>query len=102
MAGIPLKQFTLCPDIPRGSEIVDEKGMLKTEWRAFFDQLVLALQTTFKPEGIVFPQQTTANIALLDGVQSKGNILYDSTTNEFKGNVETAPGVYAWKTFTLV
>jgi hypothetical protein len=102
MAGIPLKQFTLCPDIPRNSEIVDGNGRLKPEWRAFFDQLVLALQTTFKPEGIVFPQQTTANIAQLTAVESKSNILYDSTTNEFKGNVETAPGVYTWKTFTLV
>lgn len=102
MAGVPQKQFSIVPDLARSPQIADRNGVLAPEWKLFLEQLVQTLQNTLKAEGTVIPQQTTANIAQLTGVESKANIVYDSTTNEFKGNVETAPGVYTWKVFTLV
>jgi hypothetical protein len=98
----PLKQVSIIPDLPRSPVVIDKNGNLAPDWKLFFEQLTQALQTNFKPEGILFPQQTAANIALLTGISSKGNILYDSTNNTFMGNVETAPNTFTWKTFTLV
>lgn len=102
MAAAPLKPVSIIPDLPRSAEVVDDQRKLTSEWRLFFEQLILALQTNLKPEGILLPQQSAANIALLTGIGSKANILYDATNNVFKGNVETAPNTYTWKTFTLV
>lgn len=99
---IPIKQVSIIPDLPRSPSVVDKNGNLAPEWKLFFEQLTQALQTNFKPEGILLPQQTASNIALLTGLSSKANILYDATNNVFKGNVETAPNTYTWKTFTLV
>jgi hypothetical protein len=98
----PLKQVSIIPDLPRSQNVVDREGNLAPDWKLFFEQLIQALQTNLKPEGILFPQQTAANIALLTGIGSLGNILYDSTNNVFKGNVLTAPNTFTWKTFTLV
>jgi hypothetical protein len=90
------KQQAIFPDCPATNQIIDDRGNIVTEWQLFFQQLVLALQTNFGPEGIVIPQQTAANIALLTATQSIANILYDDTNNEFKGNIAGT-----WKTFTL-
>lgn len=98
----PLKQVSIIPDLPRSPQVVDREGNLQPEWKLFFSQLTQALQTNLKPEGILLPQQMASNITLLTGVASKGNILYDSTNDVFKGNVQTAPNTFTWKTFTLV
>lgn len=97
----PLKQVTIVPDIPRDPQVVDEKGQFNPAWKLFFEQFVQALQVNFSAQGTVFPQQTNANIALLTTATSKANILYNSDDNTFMGNVETSPGVFTWKTFTL-
>lgn len=101
MTASSLKQTSIIPDLPRDSQIVDKNGQLTADYRLFFDQLILALQTNFTPEGILFPKQPTVNIDLLTGSQSLANILYDSTTNSFKGNILTAPNTYTWKTFDM-
>jgi hypothetical protein len=97
------KQPAIFPDVPREpigfyqDKDGEEKPIyLKEIWDLFFDILVLALQTNFSPEGIAVPQQSASNIGQLTGSQSIGSILYDSTNNQFKGNIN---GV--WKTFTL-
>jgi hypothetical protein len=102
------KQQSIFPDLPREQPLVGKDGLMNPYWALFFDNLVLALQNNFNPEGILVPQQTAANIALLatgmapsppDGNNirtSNMNILYDSTNNEFKGNIAGT-----WKTFTL-
>lgn len=90
------KQQAIFPDLPRDKQMVDNRGYIKPAWDLFFQQLVMTLQTNFKPEGIVIPPQALTNINLLTGNTSNNNILYDSTNNLFKGNVN---GV--WKTFTL-
>lgn len=90
------KQQAVFPDLPRGMKIADKDGNMTSEYYLFLANLILALQTNFTPEGIVVPPQTATNIALLTSVLSGGNILYDSTNDEFKGNVNGT-----WKTFTL-
>jgi len=91
------KQQSIIPDLPRGSNLIDKDGRLTAEWALFLDKLISALQGTLNQEGLAVPPQTAANIALLTGTASLGNILYDSTNNSFRGNL--GPGV--WKTFTL-
>jgi hypothetical protein len=91
-----LKQQAVFPDLPRTTKLVDENGNMNLDWQLFFDNLTLALQVNFKPEGIVVPSQTAANIALLTAPVSVANIIYDSTNNQFKGNIAGT-----WKIFTL-
>lgn len=99
------KQQAIFPDLPRDKQIVDKNGEITSAWDLFFQQLVMALQTNYKPEGIVLPGQTTANIANLGNTEgSIGNILYNSTTNQFQGIVLVSLGppiVTATKTFTI-
>ena len=90
------KPIALFPDLPRQAQFLDKEGRITPVWALFLDQLILALQTNLKPEGFVIPQETAANIALLTGLTSVANIIYDSTNNEFKGNIAGT-----WKTFTL-
>lgn len=101
------KQQALIPDLPRQHPMVDKNGMINDYWALFFDNLTSVLQNNYSNEGILVPQQTAANISNLNATQpnppdganvrlSNANILYDSTNNEFKGNIN---GV--WKTFTL-
>lgn len=100
------KPIAIFPDCPRGDQFVDNDGRLTPEWFLFFQQLTLALQVNFKSEGIVVPPLTAANIANLGNVVGAiGNIIYDSTNNQFKGIVLSSLGppiVTTTKTFTLV
>jgi hypothetical protein len=104
------KQSAVFPDLPRDNNFLvkDREGNLtkiNPDWLLFFQQLVMALQTNLKPEGFVMPPQSASNIALLGNISgSIGNILYDSTNNEFKGIVLVSLGppiVTATKTFTI-
>jgi hypothetical protein len=90
------KQQAVFPDLPRTTKLVDENGNMNLDWQLFFDNLTLALQVNFKPEGIVVPNKPSTDIALLTAPVSVANIIYDSTTDEFKGNIAGT-----WKTFTL-
>lgn len=91
------KQQAIFPDLPRDDQVVDLKtGTLTSDWHLFFQQLVMALQTNFKPEGIVVPPKSDTDIVQLTGTTSNNNIIYDSTNDLFKGNVAGT-----WKTFTL-
>lgn len=88
------KQQAIFPDTPRNPRVIDNQGMMTDEWHLFFQQLTMALQTNWKPEGIVVPPKPTADILQLTSSASDNNIIYDSTTNEFKGNVAGT-----WKVF---
>ncbi len=101
------KQQAIIPDLPRQYPMVDKNGMVNDYWALFFDNLTSVLQNNYSPEGIQVPSQTAANIANLNatgsnpptGVNtrlSNANILYDSTNDTFKGNINGT-----WKTFTL-
>lgn len=91
------KQIAIFPDLPRDPIVINEKGMFTDPYKLFFQQLVMALQTNFKPEGYVIPPKPTSDIIQLIAQASNNNIIYDSTTNQFKGNVNGT-----WKVFTLV
>jgi hypothetical protein len=101
------QQIAIFPDLPRDKKVIDSKGELNPEWELYFQQLTQALQTNYKPEGIVVPPQLASNIALLGNTSgSIGNIIYDSTNNEFKGIIfqSFGPGgsvVTSTKTFTI-
>lgn len=100
------KQVAIFPDLPRDNKIVDREGNMTSAWYLFFQQLAMALQTNYKPEGIVVPPKIASDIALLGDVSAAiGNIIYDSTNNQFKGIVLSSIGppiVTTTKTFTLV
>ncbi len=89
------KPQTIFPDLPRGP-FLDSNGKMNRYWELWFQQLVSTLQTNFKNEGFVIPPLTSSDIVILTGTQSINNMIYDSTTNEFKGNVSGT-----WKTFIL-
>jgi hypothetical protein len=99
------QQQAIFPDLPRDKQVVDKDGNITSAWDLFFQQLVMALQTNLKPEGFVMPPQSAANIANLGNISgSIGNILYDSTNNQFKGIILVSLGpplVTVTKTFTL-
>lgn len=96
----PRKQIAIFPDLPREPFIgkVDADGNVRINelWQQYFDNLTRALQTNYKPEGLVIPPQIASNIALLTATASNNNIIYDSTNNLFKGNIAGT-----WKVFTL-
>lgn len=99
------KQQAIFPDLPRDSLLVDKEGNITDSWNLYFQQLTMALQTNFKPEGIVVPPKPSSEIAQLGNVnESIGNIIYDSTSNQFKGIILVTlgpPVVTVTKTFTL-
>jgi hypothetical protein len=90
------KQQAIFPDLPRDEQVIDKDGVLTAPYRLFLQQLVMALQTNFKPEGFVVPPKPTSDIIQLIDSTSINNIIYDSTTNQFKGNVNGT-----WMVFTL-
>lgn len=99
------KQQSIFPDLPRTKRLVENDGTINNEWALYFQQLTMALQTNFKPEGIVVPPKSASDIAELGNVSAAiGNIIYDSTNNEFKGIVAVTlnPVTTVTKTFTLV
>lgn len=99
------KQQAIFPDLPRSDQIVDRNGNITSDWKLYFQQLTMALQTNFKPEGIVVPPKIASEIASLGDVsEAIGNIIYDSTNNQFKGILLVSLGppiVTITKTFTL-
>ncbi len=103
---IPSQQ-ALFPDIPRDEPFLDNNGNLNPQWLNYFIMQNDALQNYFSPEGYQIPNKTSDEIAKLNATPanpptgaetriSNNNIIYDSTTDEFKGNVNGT-----WKTFTL-
>lgn len=70
-------------DVP----IADKEGRLTPPWRDFLSQFFIQMQQNFSNEGYKLPQQTAANILLLNTAKSIGNLLYDSDNNQFKVNI---------------
>lgn len=95
--------MAIFPDLPRDQNLVDQSGNITSPWYLYFQQLTMALQTNYKPEGIVIPSKTATEIGSLGGIDASiGNIIYDSTNNVFKGIVlaSSPPVVTTTVTFT--
>lgn len=88
----------IVPTIPETPQVLDENGRLNDIWYNFFLQFTQLLRQNFGTEGLIVPAQPTSNIVQLTDPSKtpSGTMLYDTTLNEFKGNVA---GVF--KTFTL-
>lgn len=78
-------------------KLVDDDGNMTPEWELFFSQLINVLQSNLSNEGYVLPMQSTTDIAKLSDVdKSKGALIYDLTTDEFKVNINGT-----WKVVTV-
>ncbi len=70
------------------TKIADENGNLTDEWMLLITQLVTELQLNLNNEGYKLPQLETVDINKLTDVdKSKGAMIYDSTTNQMKVNI---------------
>lgn len=99
------KQQAIFPDWLRGQRFIDEKGYLTADAQLFFENLTNALQTNYKPEGLVIPPKSASDIALLTAQASFTNIIYDTTNNLFNGNLDLPAGSVtsqAWVPFAMI
>jgi hypothetical protein len=76
----------IIPNLP-ATKWVNEKGHLLPEIHGVLSQLTTQLQQFLSNEGYVVPQQPTTKITALNTTRSIGALLYDSTTNELKVNI---------------
>jgi hypothetical protein len=105
----PLKQQNTFPDIPRNEPFLNQDGTVNHYWMLYFDNLNMALQRTFSPEGFVMPDQSQSDIDtyLIDDEVFIANIIYDNTNNVFNGNIlNTASnppdGTQYWIPFAMI
>ena len=78
-------------------QFTDTNGMITAIWSNVITQIIQELQINLSNEGFNMPKlPTTAINKLTSATKSTGAIVYDSTTNQFKGNVNGT-----WKVFTL-
>ncbi len=108
------------PNLPMG-QIVDENGRPTDDELTFRQALLTLLEQLAGNEGLVMPQQPTANITIIQNATVEipvgntgssntiytcafGTMIYDTTTREFKVAVESAPGsgIPVFKVVTIV
>lgn len=85
----------LFPNIPT-TKMVQEDGNVHPAWMQWFQQITSVIQNNLSPQGFIMPQQPTTTITNLNTVASTGAIIYDETSEQFKGNVAGT-----FKVFTL-
>lgn len=104
------QQQALFPDLPRNEPVVNPDGTMNDNWKLWFDSLVYALQQNLKPEGFVIPQKEQSDVDQLDDEKALSNILYNSTINQFIGNilnpdvtdVDHPDGTQFWYSFAMI
>lgn len=86
------------PDLPRLDKMVDKEGNILPEWKLFFDQLILGLQTNLKIKGWMIPKINATEIANIKALYTPfvghplpvgmpditGQIIFDITNNVTK------------------
>jgi hypothetical protein len=68
----------------------ENKGKFTETWRNIMTQLFQVLQQNASDEGLIVPQQSTANISQLEGANNQqytGALIYDFTTNKIKVSI---------------
>lgn len=77
----------LIPNYPN-TAMTDGNGNITPDWQNTLTQLLTQLQLNLSNEGYKLPQLNSDQIdGLTDSSKSMGNMVYDSTTNEFKVNI---------------
>ncbi len=89
-----IPNFEDCP-------ITDESGMLTPIWKNILAGTISFLQQNHSQEGLVLPQQSTANIGTLATIQSVGATVYDNVLNQFDMCLQTGPKTAEFRTVTL-
>lgn len=74
------------PNLPHEKPI-DDKGQWTASWSLWMQQLISVLQQQLSTQGLHLPQQSTHIIAQLSKPNNTGTLIYDSDTQQFKGNV---------------
>lgn len=69
------------------SKVIEEDGTLTNTWKQILSSLFAQLQRSISEEGVQIPSQSTENINKISGTDTIGRLLYDSTTNELKINI---------------
>jgi len=73
------------------TQVINKDGYLTPSWKQILAQLFTELQLNLSDEGIIMPQQTTANITQLNISKYIGGLVYNSDTD--KGMINIA-GTY--------
>jgi hypothetical protein len=76
----------LFPNLPQDTMVMKD-GRMHPAWFQFFNDLTRALQTNFSLSGFLIPKQSTTMISGLTDAQDTGILVYDSTLNELKVNL---------------
>lgn len=74
------------PNLPHEKPI-DEHGQWTAAWSLWFQQLMGCLQTCLSDQGLQLPLQPTSIINQLNKPNNSGSLIYDSSTQQFKGNL---------------
>lgn len=74
------------PNLPHEKPI-DDDGQWTAAWSLWLQELNGILQKQLSDQGLRIPQQTTNIITQLNKTNNTGSIIYDSDTQQFKGNV---------------
>ncbi len=83
------------PTLPHEKPI-DKSGQWTASWLLWFQQLTSLLQTNLSDQGFQLPLKPTEIITQLNKETNTGTLIYDSSTQQFKGNVNGT-----FKVFTL-
>lgn len=85
------------PDYLNTPPIDPETGKWTKSWGLVMSQLLSELGADLNAEGFKMPSLPTTDInKLTDASKSTSRIVYDETTNQFKGNIDGT-----WKTFDM-
>ena len=74
--------------LPR-EKLVTDDGYMHPQWVNYFSRLHQLLGLTVNKDGHVIPSQPTTTINKIP-LSKKGNLVYDSTTNTLKANINGA------------
>ena len=75
---------------------IDDNGQWTASWLLWFQQLTRLLQTHLSDQGFQLPLKPTEIITHLSKESNAGTLIYDSSTQQFKGNVKGT-----FKVFTM-
>ena len=74
------------PNLPHEKPI-NEQGQWNSAWSLWLQQLTTLLQTHLSDEGFQLPLKPTSIITQLDQLNKTGSLIYDASTQQFKGNI---------------